>query len=138
MADDVALRFDLICELLRSVRGTKQADSEPNASSDIELRKSHDLALKVRFGAEAAEEVPVNARLHENKLKVKGRPPQFGSDAAKELLRSLSFRQQGELACDLTGMLTTIEANEDFPLAADKFRRSFAGVLPCLRGHRSV
>ena len=126
VADDVALRFDLICELLRSVRGTKQADSEPNASSVIELRKSHDLALKVRFGAEAAEEVPVNARLHDNKLKVKGRPPQFGSDAAKELLRNLSFRQQGELACDLTGMLTTIEANEDFPLAADKFRRSFA------------
>ena len=126
VARDWVPRFDLVCELLRTARRSERADSEAGENPGMELRHSRDLVLKVSSAGGSAECVPVNARLQDNVLTVSGRPIQFGSDAAKELLRDLGFRQRGELAADLTGMLTAIAADEDFQLAADKFRRSFA------------
>ena len=127
VARDWVLRFDLICKLLRSARrGGERADGEAGANQDMALRQSPDLVLRVSFAGDSAECVPVNARLHENVLTVAGRPIQFGADAAKELLRHLAFRQRGDLAADLTGMLMAIDFDKDFCLAVDKFRRSFA------------
>ena len=126
VANDWVPRFDLICKLLRSARRGERTDSETGTNPDIELRHSRDLALKVSFTGGSAECVPVNARLQENVLTVAGRPLQFGADATKELLRDLPLRQRGNLAADLTGMLMAVDADEDFRLAADKFRRSFA------------
>lgn len=120
-------RFGLICGLLRWVRSHgEKANGEASAATELVLRRSGDLGLKVSFADGPAEYVPVNARLHENVLTVKGSPLRCGADAAKELLRHLGFRQRGELAADLTGMLMAIDAEEEFHLAADKFRRSFA------------
>ena len=41
-------------------------------------------------------------------------------------MRSFAFRQRGDLAADLIGKLAAIDNKQDFLLAADKFRRSFA------------
>lgn len=78
----------------------------------------------------------MNARLHERTLTVAGRPVQFASDAAKELLRENSFGQRADLAADLTGMLTAIDAEQDFRLAAEKFRRSHAPQFELPREYR--
>jgi len=128
---DWVLRFDFVCQLLRSARGAEQTDSEAGENPRMELRRSQNLVLTVSSAGGAAECVPVNARLQGNVLTVSGRPVQFGADAAKELLRNRGFRQRGELAADLTGMLTAIAEDQDFQLAAEKFRRSFApGFVP--------
>ena len=128
---DWVLRFDIVCQLLRSVRGAEQTDGKAGENPSMELRRSQDLLLKVSSAGGAAESVPVNARLQGNVLTVSGRPVQFGADAAKELLRNRGFRQRGELAADLTGMMTAIAEDQDFQLAAEKFRRSFApGFIP--------
>ena len=121
-----ARRFNLVCQFLRSVRSGERADGEAAADADLELRQIRNLVLRVSFASGTPQDVPVNARLHNNVLEVAGRPVQFGADAAKELLRALAFRQRGGLAADLTGMLMTIDVDEDFRLAADKFRRSYA------------
>ena len=121
-----ARRFDLVYQLLRSVRSGEKADGEAGANADLELRQIPHLVLRVSFAGGTPQEVPVNARLHGNVLAVAGRPLQFGADAAKELLRDLAFRQRGGLAADLTGMLMAIDVDDDFRLAADKFRRSYA------------
>ena len=126
VARDWVPRFDLVYELLRRARGSERANNEVGENPDMELRHSRDLALRVSSVGSSAECVPVNARLQDNVLTVSGRPVRFGADAAKELLHDLGFRQRGELAADLTGMLTAIADDEDFQLAADKFRRSFA------------
>ena len=126
VSPDWGPRFDRVCQLLRAARGTERADDEAGEGPDMELRHSRDLALRVSTAGGRAEGVPVNARLQGNVLTVSGRPIQFAADAAKELLHDLGFRQRGELAADLTGMLTAIADDEDFQLAADKFRRSFA------------
>ena len=120
-------RFDLICGLLRWVRSHgDKANGEAGAVAELALRRSADLRLKVSFAGAPAEYIPVNARLHENVLTVAASPLRWGADAAKELLRHAGFRQRAELAADLTGMLMAIDADEEFLLAADKFRRSFA------------
>ena len=146
--DDWMDRFDLICQLLNHVKGSGQAGQEEDGAG-IEpmmrwrLRRVErlDLEVSVRDSpGENGENVPVNARLHEGTLTVAGRPVQFGADAAKELLRALSFGQRANLSADLTAMLTTIDDSEDFRLAADKFRRSFASDfnLPEIsQGHSS-
>ena len=121
-----ARRFDLVCQLLRAVRGGEKADGEVGTNADLELRQIRNLVLRVSFAGGTPQDVPVNARLRDAVLEVAGRPVQFGADAAKELLRDLAFRQRGGLAADLTGMLMTIDVDEDFRLAADKFRRSYA------------
>ena len=126
VAREWARRFDLVCQLIRSVRSGEKADGEAGASADLELQQSRNLALRVSFAGGTPQDVPVNARLYDNVLTVAGRPLQFGADAAKELLRHLAFRQRGDLAADLTGMLMAIDVDEDFRLAADKFKRSFA------------
>lgn len=129
-------RFQLIYELVRSVRGTEwnKDDSEvvgvgtPSRPNLVHVRE---LSLAVSIGDAPDEIVPVNARLQEGTLTVAGRPLQFGADAAKELLRDFSFGQRAGLAADLTGMLTAID-NTDFDLAVEKFRRSHAPafILP--------
>ena len=117
-------RFDLICDLLRSVKGSEPDQSgELDAGSRVRLIHASELALNVSVGSFPVERVPVHARLHEGTLIVAGRPVQFGADAAKELLRQYSFGQRAGLAADLTGMFFAIE-NGDFELAAEKFRRS--------------
>ena len=123
--DDWIKRFDVICGVLRSVRGIDGVDTDPSVPKTV-LRISPELAVKVRIGGAPAEHVPVNARLHDGVLTVRGRPVEFGADAAKELLRDNSLRQRGDLAADLTGMLMAIDARDDFDLAVDKFRRAFA------------
>ena len=98
------LRLDLICKLLGRVRRDERAESD-NAGVEIKttLRACRRLSLKVSVEGAAPEQMPVNARLHRSVLTVAGRPVQFGADAAKELLRSFSFGQRGDLAADLTG-----------------------------------
>lgn len=126
VSDDWISRFELICELLREVRGSEPAEGGGTGSGTrIGLHLIHvsELALDVSVGNSIAERVPVNARLYEGTLTVAGRPVQFGADVAKELLRHFSFGQRAGLAADLTGMLMAID-NNDFNLAADKFRRS--------------
>ena len=129
ISDDWVSRFDLTCQLLRRVRGSEQEESD-GAGIETEklpmLIRVRELALKVRVLNGDSEHVPVNARLHERALSVAGRPIQFASDAAKELLREYSFGQRADLAADLTGMLTAIDVDRDFHFAADKFRRSHA------------
>ena len=126
-------RFDLIYELVRGVRGDESTEGESEdagvgARSRPDLVHMGELSLAITIGEVEAELVPVNARLHEGALMVAGRPLQFGADAAKELLRDFSFGQRAGLAADLTGMLTAID-NDDFGLAAEKFRRSHAPAL---------
>ena len=125
-SDDWAPRFELICELLRRVRGSEPEEgdgTEDGTGTHPRLIHVSELALDVSVGGSMAEHVPVNARLHEGALTVVGRPLQFGADAAKELLRHFSFGQRAGLAADLTGMLMAI-GDADFNLAAEKFRRS--------------
>ena len=119
--------FHLICRLLQSVRGSEGegVDEDLKGGHDLELVYVEKLTLEVRIKDAPRELVPVNARLDEGALTVAGRPVEFSADAAKELLRHFSFRQRGNLAADLTGMLSAINNPDDFLLAADKFRRSF-------------
>ena len=129
VSKDWSSRFNLICRLLQRVRGSEPAEdsvAEVEDGASLKLICVRDLVLEVSAGSTSAEQVPVNARLHENELTVAGRPVQFGADAAKELLRRFSFGQRAELAADLAGMLGAIDSEEDFGLAVDKFRRSFA------------
>ena len=122
-------RFDLIRELVRQVRGNDPGQAYGPGSKDgtkLRLVRIETLALNVSVESSRMERIPVNARLHEDVLTVMGSPVQFASDAAKELLRSFSFGQRGDLAADLTGMLVAIDSRADFNLAADKFRRAFA------------
>ena len=126
---DWIFRFDIICQLLRRVRGSEQAESDGagvDPETKLQLKRIHGLVLEVSIENAPAERVPVNARLNSDVLTVAGQPIQFGSDAAKELLRHFSFGQRGDLAADLTGMLGAIDDRSDFILAADKFRHSFA------------
>ena len=127
-ADDWIPRFDVICSLLQWVRGVDAADGDRSETESrrTELQISSKLAVRVSIDSAPPEYVPVNARLHGGVLTVTGRPVQFGADAAKELLRDFSFRQRGDLAANLTGMLMVIDEPRDFDLAVDKFRRSFA------------
>ena len=128
VGDDWVFRFDVICQLLRRVRRSERAENdETGAETGIELRliRVHELILEICNGNAPAEHVPVNARLNDDVLTVADRPVQFGSDAAKELLRHFSFVQRGDLAADLTRMLGAIDDRSNFILAADKFRRSF-------------
>ena len=121
--------FDLLCRLLRSVRTSgdeDNVDEEVDASAELYLAHVQELSIDVSTDGEPAERVPVNARLSANQLMIAGRPVEFSADAAKELLRHFSFRQRGDLAADLAGMLGAIDNSSDFYLAADKFRRAFA------------
>ena len=123
--------FNLICQLLRWVRGRgieRAKTDEAGVDTGVELRLKHvrKLGLRVSTEGTSAENVPVNARLSGAVLTVAGRPVEFGSDAAKELVRHFSFGQRADLAADLTGMLAAIDYPSDFFLAVNKFWRSFA------------
>ena len=119
-------RFDLICDLLRSAKGSEPSESgEPDAKTSVRLIHAKEVALEVSVGSGPPEQVPVHARLDAETLTVAGRPAQFGADAAKELLRLFSFGQRAGLAADLTGMFVAIE-NGDFRMTVEKFRRSHA------------
>ena len=129
VSGDWTSRFGLVCALLRWTRGSEQANGNrmgTEIGTEPRVRRCHELALNVSFKCGSNESVPVHARLHEGALTVAGQPVQFGSDAAKELLRDFSFGQRGGLAADLTGMLVAIDDASDFALAMEKFRRSFA------------
>ena len=78
-----ARRFNLVCRLLRSVRSGERGDGEAAANADLELRQIRNLALRVSFAGGTPQDVPVNARLHDNVLEVAGRPVQFGADACQ-------------------------------------------------------
>ena len=127
--DEWIYRFNLVCQLLRVVRGSEGVESDEagvDTGAGLRLKRVRELALRVSFKGAPAKSVPVNARLNEGVLSVAGRPVQFGADSAKELLRHYSFGQRANLAADLTGMLGAIDNRLDFLLAAEKFRRSFA------------
>ena len=127
--DDWVYGFNLVCRLLRRVRGSEGVESDEagvDTGAGLRLQRVRALALRVSFKGAPAKPVPVNARLNGDVLTVAGRPVQFGADAAKELLRHYSFGQRANLAADLTGMLGAIDNWSDFLLAAEKFRRSFA------------
>lgn len=123
-------RFELICELLLRIRGSERMDGREETATEskteLGICRVKELELMVSVDGAAAEPVLVNARLHEGVLIVAGRPIRFASDAAKELLRAFSFRQRGDLAADLTGMLAAIDEASEFALAVGKFVRSFA------------
>ena len=122
-------KFTLICKLLHSVRGEHVDDgdkTETDQAKYLRLCLFEKIELYVKIEKGPYKPVPVNARLDSGVLKIAGRPVQFGADATKELLRDYSFRQRGNLAADLTGMLGAIDNEEDFWLAVEKFRRSFA------------
>ena len=123
-------KFQLICRLLHWVRGKTQLEAldeigaEPKA--ELMLRRVEEFELKVSVAGAPTERVPVSARLNAGFLIVAGPPVRFASDGAKELLRGFSFRQRGDLAADLTGMLAAIDDALEFALAVDRFVRSFA------------
>ena len=130
-AETWAYRFELICQLLRHVKGSGRMEEEEDEAGieptmEWRLRRVERLDLEVSVEGGPPVNVPVNARLHGGDLTVAGRSIQFGADAAKELLRALSFGQRADLSADLTAMLTAIDATDDFALAAEKFKRSFA------------
>ena len=131
VVDDWTPRFELICRLLRHVKGSGRMEEEGDEAGieptmEWHLRRVGRLDLEVSVEGRPPVNVPVNARLHGGDLTVAGRPIQFGADAAKELLRALSFGQRADLSADLTAMLTAIDAADDFALAAEKYKRSFA------------
>ena len=137
--DDWVYRLNLVCQLLRRVRGSEGVERDEagvDTGAGLRLKRVRELALRVSFKGAPAKSVPVNARLNEGVLSVAGRPVQFGADAAKELLRHFSFVQRASLAADLTGMLVAIDNRSDFLLAADKFRRSFAPDFELPEGFR--
>ena len=113
-------KVTLTSTLLGSVRGRDESDPSKE-SIDLRLRHLKRLELTVRLAGTEPRRVPINARLTRNILTVAGRPLAFASDAAKELLRGFSFRQRGDLAADLTGLLAAIDSAEDFAAALDKF-----------------
>ena len=122
--DNWISRFDIIHGLLLRVRQSERAESDGTGSdtgAPPALVSARKLAVDVRVGSDAAQHVPVNARLHRGTLTVAGRPVEFGADAAKELLREFSFGQRANLAADLTGMLSAIGTEEDFRLSVEKF-----------------
>ena len=121
---DWVRKFDLICKLLRHVRSSG-ATAQDGSHDELRIRRVDTLNLVVRVG-DIEESVSVDARLHNGSLTIAGKPIQFGSDAAKELVRHFSFGQRGDLAADLTGMLGAIDWEQDFRLAVEKFVRSFA------------
>ena len=124
---DWSSRFKLICGLLlrARTRGSERTDERNDTGTEREIQCVERLDLTISVNGAPAEPVPVNARLHAGALSVAGRPVQFASDAAKELLRDFSFRQRGDLASDLTGMLVAIDNESDFKLAVAKFGRSY-------------
>ena len=124
-------RFELVCRLLRHARSSGQTREDGDAGTESKsawrLRRVARLHLEVSVEGKPPQNVLVNARFyHQGALTVAGRPIQFGADAAKELLRALSFGQRTDLSADLTAMLTAIDNELDFALAADKFRQSCA------------
>jgi len=140
-------RFHFILRLLQWIRGDEGEEgkgAKGELTEEIQLRRVDKLTLTINIrGDEYTESVPVNARLQENyrRLTVAGQPIQFGSDAARELVRYFSFGQRGDLAADLTGMLVAIGDQSAFELAVEKFRRAFARgfdlelpVAPCSDG----
>ena len=123
-------RFELVCRLLRHARNSGQTGEDGDAGTEPKaawrLRRVARLHLEVSVEGKPPQNVLVNARLYQGDLTVAGRPIQFGADAAKELLRALSFGQRTDLSADLTAMLTAIDNESDFALAADKFKQSCA------------
>ncbi len=127
VAEDWISRFDTIYQVLQRVRKSEHVESDGagiDTSTPPMLVYTCELAVDVSVGSATPEHVPVNARLHHGVLTLSGRPVEFGADATKELLREFSFGQRANLAADLTGMLSAIDAEEDFRLAVDKFGRS--------------
>ena len=120
---DRSSRFALVWNLLQSVRGN-EAGKDGGSETSPTLHVARELAVDVRFEMREPERVPVNARLDDGRFVVAGRSVEFGSDAAKELLRELSFGQRADLSADLTGMLVSLDNGQDFALAAEKFGRS--------------
>ena len=89
-------RFDLICGLLRWVRGHGEGvNGEASAIAELALRRSGDLGLKVSFAGEPAEYVPVNARLHENILTVAAFPLRWGAGCGQGTSAALGFPSTG-------------------------------------------
>lgn len=124
-------RFELVCRLLRHARNSGQTGEDGDTGTEPKaawrLRRVARLHLEVSVEGKPPQNVLVNARFyHQGALTVAGRPIQFGADAAKELLRALSFGQRTDLSADLTAMLTAIDNKSDFALAADKFKQSCA------------
>ncbi len=66
------------------------------------------------------------ARLNKGVLIVAGRPVEFASDAAAELVREFGLRQRADLAVAISGMFGAVADGQDFALAAKKFTRAFA------------
>lgn len=121
--------FDIVCDLLRSVRASGEeadVDEVVGSGAALHLARVGKLAIDVSTEGHPPERVRVNARLKASRLTIAGRPVEFNADAAKELLRHFSFRQRADLSADLTGMLGAIDNDGDFYLAAKKFRRAFA------------
>ena len=120
-------RFELIGGLLAHAREGSPSDGGPGGVGiGLTLRLVERLELWLSVGGSVPGRVPVNARLKEGVLVVAGRPVEFASDAAAELVREFGFRQQANLAVALSGMLGAIGDELDFSLAAEKFSRAFA------------
>jgi len=126
-AGDWMPRFELIGGLLAHAREGSPSDGGPDGGGiGLTLCLVERLELRVSVGGSAPDRVPVNARLKEGVLVVAGRPVEFASDAAGELVRELGFRQRANLAVALSGMLGAIDDELGFSLAAEKFSRAFA------------
>lgn len=121
-------RFELVGELLAHARERGRADGVGGTEGEpgLPFRLVERLELWVKVGASAPEPVPVNARLNKGVLIVAGRPVEFASDAAAELVRELGLRQRADLAVAISGMFGAIADGQDFALAAKKFTRAFA------------
>lgn len=121
-------RFKLVGELLAYARSGGRSDrgDGDEGGPDLAFRLVDALDLHVSVEGSSPERVRVNARIKNGVLVVAGRPVEFASDAATELVRELGFRQRANLAVATAGLFGAIADRQDFALATEKFTRAFA------------
>ena len=81
VSEDREVNFNLICDLLDSVRGngtTESGGSRDASDREIHLKSAKYLDLHISIDDSKEEIVPINARLNDGILIVKGMPVQFG------------------------------------------------------------
>ena len=119
--------FRVVYKLLSEAQGPESlSDEAASEARDLRLRCVEELRLVVEVEHDPAKDIPVNARVRDGTLVVSGPPLRFASDAAKELLRDFPIRRRGDLAADLTGLLSAMSDSTEFAVGVAKFARTFA------------
>ena len=121
-------RFQRMCELLSNVDGNSGREGTEDGDSgllhgDLAIQRVERLSPDISIHGGRAECVPIDARLRTRELSVCGEPLNFGSDAAKELLRASGLSAR-DLATDVTALFCAIDSSSAFRTAAQKFIRA--------------